>query len=175
MDNSFYVSGGKASAICINDNVCDDEVEIILGENYELIQSEDGTIKFKKKSKRLTEDYYSKYPSTLKDCSGYVPTVGITCNVPVVHKEAIIALAMLLEIRDTWWEIYGSWDPRELPTSYVFVISTKRDLITGKRQLVVESGMSEYVNRVLVFPNSILRDKFLKCFYHLIELAIDLI
>ena len=175
MDNNFYVSGGKASAICINDDVCDDEVEIILDENYELIQGEDGTIKFKKKSKRLTEDYYSEYPSTLKDCSGYVPTVGITCNVPVVHKEAVIALAMLLEIRDTWWEIYGNWDPREHPTSYIYIITTKRELVTRKRQLVTDSGISEYVNRVLVFPTSELRDKFLKCFYHLIELAIELI
>lgn len=174
MDNNFYVSGGKISAFCINDGVCEDEVDIILDENYELIQSEDGTIKFKKKSKELIEDY-SKYPSTLKDCSGYIPTVGITCNVPVTHKESVLALTMLLEIRNTWWEIYGNWDPQENLTSFVYMISTKRDLITRKRQLVTDSGISEYVNRVLVFPTSELRDRFLKCFYHLIELAIDLI
>lgn len=174
MGNNFYVSGGKVSALCINDNVCEDEVEVVLGENYELIQSEDGTIKFKKKSKGPVENY-SKYPDTIKDCSGYVPTVGITCSVPVVHKEAVIALAMLLEIRDTWWEIYGNWDPREHPTSYIYIITTKRELVTRKRQLVTDSGISEYVNRVLVFPTSELRDKFLKCFYHLIELAIELI
>lgn len=157
----FYCKTGKISSIFVNRDTCDDEVELVLGKDFEVVNEGGKTILRRSKVKLDL----AKYPKTWKDCEGYVSTSTVkNVTVPTENKEAWLALGILLEIRNTWWKIYGDWNPKGNENSYVYSIIPGFDPITNRYVIIKSSGVAKYVNRILVFPTSEIRDEFLNCF-----------
>lgn len=170
----FYCKTGKITSIYVNHDTCEDEVELVLGKDFEVV-CEGGKTILRRKSEVKSE--LEKYPKTWKDCEGYVPVSTVkAATVPTDNKEAWLALGILLEIRNTWWKIYGDWNPMSNDSSYVYSIITGFDPIRNKTVIIKSSGIAKYVNRILVFPTSEIRDRFLEYFgKDLINVAMPLL
>jgi hypothetical protein len=144
---------------------CDlDEVEIVLGDKFEL-KIEDGKYYAVKKK--------SLYPKTYEECKAS----GFSSNPVIVaqaHGIPITTLAKLIVIRNEYWKIYGEqmglgkpWKPKWEIGNVKYSI-----IVIGNE---IRIGDNEEIQRLLVFPTEEMRDAFLENFGHLIELCKELL
>ena len=151
----------KLSALMIDSEVCDDEVEIILND-YEIEIRDGKTYAIKKKP---------KYPKTYEECCG---VLGISYDYPdikmVSSKEYCLysCFIQLIRCRDAYWKIARYWKP-DWTDNY-----QKKWLITFYQDEINFTNGTN-VQFILAFPTEEIRDAFYKNFKELIEKCINFI
>ena len=128
-----------------------DETELVLGDNFEVIQ-ENGVYKVVNKNKR--------YPKTIDEVD------DIEC-VERVGLEMLRDFGNLVKARNAYWKIYGNWKPNW-------------DDFSPKFNILVELGEKNcdttFAHQsLLVFPTEEIRDLFYNNFKELIEKCKDFI
>lgn len=155
---------------------CDlDEVEIVLGDNFELKIREGKYYAIRKKI---------LYPKTYGECCKLLGCKADNfftnfsyngCDVEISDYEDKIddllqTFRKLIYCRNAYWKLYGErmglgepWGPdwNNLSTSHEFI--------------KINKGCFTYSSRVLVFPTAEMRDAFLENFGYLIELCKELL
>lgn len=86
--------------------------------------------------------------------------------VPKGMRKPMLALCQLLVCRNAWWKWLG-WEPdwKENDEKYCIIVSKD----------TTETAISFYVNYILAFPTSEVRDRFFETFRDLIEEAKELL
>ena len=143
---------------------CDlDEVEIVLGDKFELKIREGKYYAVRKKP---------TYPTTYEECCEMLNTInsGNSCIALSYLGRPIFSLAKLIIIRDAYWKLAGEqmglgrpWEPDwdNLSTNHEFILINK--------------GCFTYSSRVLVFPTIEMREAFHENFKDLIEQCKELL
>ena len=144
----------KQTIVFSNDSP--DEIELVLGDNYEVKVKEGKTYVVKKQP---------KYPKTYEDCCKVLLLNPERATYSVCGLEykrhLMVNFQRLLVCRDAYWKIAGDWKPDFTNYEEKFVIT----YLYGK----VYSTVSTNYNRVLVFPTEEMRDAFYENFNELIE------
>lgn len=150
---------------------CDlDEVEIVLGDKFELVNREGKYYAVRKKP---------KYPKTYEECCDVLKIPNderyIDIDVPLDYNKLLYAFTELLICRDAYWKIAGEqmglgkpWEPDWLNTEQdKFVIYTHNNVIHLNCFLLGHN--------VLAFPTFEIRAMFYKNFKELIESCKELL
>jgi hypothetical protein len=152
----------KVASISLKSDICDDEVELNLGD-YEIEIRGDKTFAVKKKP---------KYPKTYEECCGIL---GITFDYPDIRMVSTDEYNLysnfiqLIRCRDAYWKIAGEqmwlgepWKP-DWTDNY-----QKKWLITFYQdEINFTTGTN--VQFILAFPTEEMRDSFFENFKDLIE------
>lgn len=140
---------------------CDlDEVEIVLGDKFEIVLKEGKYYAVRKQP---------KYPTSYESCLrilGY----NISHTIPLNKGHngfRMMKFQRLLVCRDAYWMIAGDWKPNFANEDKKFIIAC----FYGK---IYTTSATNY-NRVLVFPTEEMRDAFYVNFEDLIEECKDLL
>ena len=134
-----------------------DLVELILGNDYEVIVKNGRTIVARKQP---------QYPKELKECSqilGY--NTSYTLPINYEHRGFVIrSLQWLLICRDAYWIHAGDWEEKRKEKSMHYVIYST---LSGK--VVKDTKPNCIANYLLDFPTEEMRDAFYDNFKDLIE------
>ena len=144
---------------------CDlDEVEIVLGDKFEL-KIEDGKYYAVRKKPKY------KYPTTYEECCENVFGLahgGMTVDVPMHYSPLIIDFAKLFICRDAYWKIAGEvmglgkpWEP-DLENEELYCIQ-------NYNKQIIKSKTNTAFNKILIFPTEEMRDAFYENFKKEIE------
>ena len=149
----------KYNKLTIADNICTDEVEIIL-QDYELKQRGGQWFTVKKEK---------SYPKTYEECINILGGAAIIDIITYYYGKQLNALYKLLICRDAYWKIAGEemgldkpWNP-----DWENIESTKY-VICGYRE-EIRKDISYYIHFILAFPTEEMRDAFYENFKDLIE------
>lgn len=151
----------KVAVINLKSDVCDDEVEIVLGD-YEIVVRDGKTYAIKKKL---------KYPTTFIEVLNFWhPDRQIEDDYQRNYKKDIIEnFQNLLYARDAYWKIAGeemglgkSWEPDWREKRYI-IYRNQDNIIGGYRK----AGYVEH--HIFEFPSAEMRDAFYENFKSLIE------
>ena len=171
-DNALlFNSVGKMTGVFINPGTCEDEVDLHIDPNYELIQDGDRVF-FRRKVSQVPD--LSRFPDNIDNCSGYIPTMGRSLELPRSYVDSIEALIRLIIARDTYWRIYGDWKPKDSDNKELYYTIRAFGEKGDKREILRGSTIHPYVC-LLIFPTSELRDRFLQSFKEDIKKAINFI
>lgn len=137
---------------------CDlDEVEIVLGDKFELKIKDGKYYAVRKKP---------QYPTVYIDaCSVLGISVTSQCEMDVeVYGDELYALYQLLVCRNAYWKIAGDWKPDwENPVHNKWFYAN------------INKGNLRYESHLLVFPTAEIRDAFYENFKDLIEQCKELL
>lgn len=147
---------------------CDlDEVEIVLGDKFELKIKDGKYYAVRKKPKY--PDNYEECVRIAKNIHGY----DIHIDTPT-YRELMESFVKLLICRDAYWKIAGEemglgkpWEPDWNDESQKYCIRMDRNKIVN--------CSSSFNNRILAFPTEEMRDTFYKNFKDLIEQCKELL
>lgn len=140
---------------------CDlDEVEIVLGDRFELKIKDN---KYYAVRKKLT------YPKTYEECCDVLKILTdgryIDIDVPFGYNILLSAFVKLLICRDAYWKVYGEelglskpWKPENPTKHYLFTIENNGG------NIIKNAITSKWINRILVFPTEEMRDAFFENF-----------
>ena len=150
----------KQTIVFSNDSP--DEIELVLGDNYEVKVKEGKTYVVKKKP---------KYPKTYKECFNIcfgdkhhiIQVVGL--DGLGNNKELFENFIKLKICRDAYWKIAGDWMP-DVMYGDLYCIGYDGNVVTWKMQ----GGC-----RLLAFPTEEMRDAFYENFKELIEKCKELL
>lgn len=137
------------------------EVEIAIGENWELEKDTNGRIIVKRKTPIL--------PLTYLDCCELLFPKSISLGRPFISgykNELLTEFARLIICRDAWWKALNytpNWNDNSIKH---YIQYSGNDLI---------KDIVEYGNKILVFPTSEIRDQFYETFKVIIEKVKELI
>ena len=157
-DNKINVFGviskadEKIAAINFGYSQFGDKVQLLLGEDFDIIEEDVNTYVVRK---------LSKYPKTYEECCE-VLGISVTSISEVEYEkytENLYSLYQLLVCRDAYWNILGGWKPS--PCENVYNISTGR----GKVRYGYDYGRSN----ILEFPTEELNRAFYENFKGLIQ------
>ena len=140
------------SAINFGYSQFDDKVQLLLGEDFEIMEEDGNTYVVRK---------LSKYPKTYEECCE-VLGISVTSISEVEYEkytENLYSLYQLLVCRDAYWTILGGWEPS--PHENVYNIFT----VMGKVRYGYDYGRSN----ILEFPTEELNRAFYKNFKGLIQ------
>lgn len=151
----------KVAIINLKSDVCDDEVELNLGD-YEIEVRDGKTYAVKKRQ---------KYPTTYEECCGIL---GMTYDYPDIRMVSTDEYNLysnfiqLIRCRDAYWKIAGeqiglgkSWEPNWNDLSSKYIITVIED------KLVKHFALTH--NYIIAFPTEEMRDAFFENFKDLIE------
>ena len=184
IDKRYYIDNRNANDICddilinqisakvaiinLKSDVCDDEVELNLGD-YEIEVRNGKTFAVKKKP---------KYPTTYEECCS---VLGMTFDYPDIRMVSIDEYILhsffiqLIRCRDAYWKIAGeemglgkSWEP-DWTDNY------KKKFTISYYQGEINLTGGSNVHRVLNFPTKEMRDVFYENFKDLIEKCKELL
>ena len=154
----------KVAIINLKSDVCDDEVELNLGD-YEIEVRNGKTFAVKKKPKR---------PTTYEECRKLLHAWIKTDKTVEYQNELLSNFQKLLICRDAYWKTAGeqmglgkSWEPDWTKSDYKFCI------INMKNKIV--SDESCYISKFLAFPTEEMRYAFYENFKDLIEKCKELL
>ena len=137
------------------------EIEIAIGEDWELEKDTNGRIIVKRKTPIL--------PLTYLDCCDLLFPNSISLGHPIIsgYKNGILTyFARLIICRDAWWKALNytpNWNDDSIKH---YIQYSGNDLIKDE---------VEYGNKILAFPTSEIRDQFYKTFKVIIEKVKELI
>jgi hypothetical protein len=152
---------------------CDlDEVEIVLGDKFELVNRDGKYYAVRKKP---------KYPKTCGECCDVLKIPNderyIDIDVPLDYNKLLYAFAELLICRDAYWKIAGEqmglgkpWEPDTC--QIVYSIGRDSNKIANKIGLCNNMFGGYFI---LEFPTEEMRDAFCENFRDLIELCKELL
>ena len=147
---------------------CDlDEVEIVLGDRFEL-KIEDGKYYAVRKK--------PKYPTTYDDCCD---VIGISrheveIDIPRPYQQNMFNLFKLLICRDAYWKIAGEYLELNKPWEPDFSDdSPKYNIFKYENKITLSDN--NWSNRILVFPTLEMRNAFYENFKDLIEQCKELL
>ena len=122
-----------------------------------------------KDGKLIIKEKKPKYPKTYKECRAILDNY-ITGNISGYKAPLLISLQKLLVCLDAYWKIAGEemgldkpWEPEYPSKHYIYTIET------NKNQIICNSIINTYNNRILSFPTKEMRDAFYENFKELIE------
>ena len=143
---------------------CDlDEVEIVLGDKFEL-KIEDGKYYAVRKK--------SKYPTTYVECCDVLNIPNderyIDIDVPLDYNKLVSTFTELLICRKAYWKIAGEqmgldkpWEP-DLENEELYCVQ-------NYNKQIIKSKTNTAFNKILIFPTEEMRDAFYKNFKKEIE------
>jgi hypothetical protein len=136
-----------------------DEVEIILGDKFELKIKEGKYYAVKKQA---------KYPKTYKECCDVLGISTMDNDAQGYKAYLIIRFQELLIARDAYWKIAGeemglveAWEPNWYYDQFKYIILCRRN------NIIKDTVTSK--NSILAFPTEKMRDAFYENFKDLIE------
>ena len=151
----------KVAIINLKSDVCDDEVELNLGD-YEIEVRDGKTYAIKKKP---------KYPTTYEECCGIL---GMTFDYPDIRMVSIDEYNLysnfiqLIRCRDAYWKLADNWKPNwNNDADYFYTIKYK------SAHIRLYNCTDEYA--ILAFPTEEMRDAFYDNFKELIEKCKELL
>ena len=165
-NNTFITMGEKKTNQMSLANCDLDEVEIVLGDKFELVNREGKYYAVRKKP---------KYPKTYEECCAILnlPHSELTIDVPLHYSPTLIYLTKLLICRDAYWKIDGEEMGLGKPWQ-----TAMQDTIWGitRSKDEVEKYSCHYgKTNLLEFPTEEMRDEFFENFKDLIERCKELL
>ena len=151
----------KVAIINLKSDVCDDEVELNLGD-YEIEIRDGKTFAVKKKP---------KYPTTYEECCS---VLGMTYDYPNIIKVSIdeydiySSFIRLIRCRDAYWKVAGEQMGLGKSWEYDMAKDEFSSAITYRYGLI-QTNEVRYNNHILVFPTAEMRNAFYENFKNLIE------
>jgi hypothetical protein len=135
---------------------CDlDEVEIVLGDKFELVNREGKYYAVSKKP---------KYPKTYEECCDVLGKTKAYQSVSGYKTELLEDFQKLLICRDAYWKIAGDWEEKRKEKAMHYVICS-----TLLGEVVKDTMPNCIANYLLDFPTEEMRDAFYENFNDLIE------
>lgn len=160
MENVFGIASagkGKVVAINFNDDIFDDEVQLLLGKNYEIKVEGYRTCVVRKKT---------VYPKTYVECEKILGLEDSIIEGCLGYEYKLLnAFQKLLMCRDAYWKIASNWKPDWNN------ISDKYTIYPVSGEIWLDKGQT--INTVLAFPTKEMRDSFYENFIDLIEQCKD--
>ena len=147
----------KVAIINLKSDVCDDEVELNLGD-YEIEIRDGKTFAVKKKP---------KYPTTYEECCGIL---GMTFDYPDIRMVSIdeydiySSFIQLIRCRDAYWKVADNWKPDYKNSDIDLYV-----IINIYNQVEKAKYGYGFQHCVLSFPTEEMRDAFYENFKDLIE------
>ena len=137
---------------------CDlDEVEIVLGDKFEL-KIKDGKYYAVRKKPQYPTDY-------IDACSVLGISVTSQCEMETdIYGDELYALYILLVCRNAYWKIAGNWEEKRKNKAMHFVIYS-----TLLGEVVKDTMPNCIANYLLDFPTAEMRDAFYENFKELIN------
>lgn len=148
---------------------CDlDEVEIVLGDKFEL-KIEDGKYYAVRKK--------SKYPTTYAECCEFLGKIKAYQSVSGYKTELLEDFQKILICRDAYWKIAGEQMGLDKPWEHNYLkdANTIRYAIYNTGDEIVKLDGKLYRNYILCFPTEEMRDVFYENFKDLIEQCKELL
>lgn len=157
----------KVSVIKFNPDVCDNEIELQLG-NYKIEVRDGKTYAVKNKP---------KYPKNYKECC---EVLGITFDYPDIRDVSNVEFHLysnfirLIRYRDAYWKIAGEqmglgkpWKPDWKDSNFKYCLKKMGDNIEKTSEMTISC--------ILAFPTAEMRDIFYENFKDLIESCKELL
>lgn len=141
---------------------CDlDEIEIVLGDKFEL-KIKDGKYYAVRKKPQYPTDY-------IDACSVLGISVTSQCEMDVeVYGDELYALYQLLVCRNAYWKIAGDWKPD-------WTKADERKYCIVNTEGNITKWVQKTTNKILVFPTAEIRDAFYENFKDLIKQCKELL
>ncbi len=149
----------KVSVIKFKPDVCDNEIELHLGD-YEIEVRDGKTYAVKKKS---------KYPKTYKECCDVLGLNTMDNDAQGYKADLIIRFQELIIARNAYWKIAGEELGLDKPWEPDWKDSSQQKFTIFYYQDEVSLSKGPNVNRFLSFPTEEMRDIFYENFKNLIE------
>ena len=154
----------KVSVIKFKPDVCDNQIELQLGD-YEIEVRDGKTYVVKKKP---------KYPKTYDECCDVLNIPNderyIDIDIPVGYNKLLSAFTELLICRDAYWKIAGEqmglgklWEPDWKKHDKKYIIDVFKDTVIYFENETYDD------NTILAFPTEEMRDAFFENFKDLIK------
>ena len=157
---NIEIIGEKESKLVFDKHVTPEKVELVLGNDYEVIQKDGKWFVVKKQP---------KYPKTYEKCCVELGIGNKGILYTEYNKDLLQSFQKLIICRDAYWKIAGeemglveAWEPNWLNVEQdKFVLYTHNNAICSNR--------FSLGNNVLAFPTEEMRDAFYENFKDLIE------